>query len=319
MSLIEHHIEAALARLPKRFHNALRETLTVNVKKHGNAETWDRVLAEIPEHSNSSTRLDHSSVSVTSTANVDVGELAQHLRQLMPWRKGPWHLLGVDIDTEWRSDWKWQRLLPHISPLVGRRVMDVGCGNGYHLFRMLGEQAELALGIDPTRLFLYQFLAVQKMMPANNAYLLPLRAEHLPAMAAFDTVFSMGVLYHRRSPLDHLSELLAQLRPGGELVLETLVVPGDAQSALVPQDRYAKMANVWFLPSAPALAQWLDRLGLEDIRIVDINRTSTEEQRQTPWMQFQSLSDFLMPGDATRTAEGYPAPTRAILVASKPA
>ncbi|PMC22346.1 tRNA 5-methoxyuridine(34)/uridine 5-oxyacetic acid(34) synthase CmoB, partial [Klebsiella aerogenes] len=44
----------------------------------------------------------------------------------------------------------------------------------------------------------------------------------------------MGVLYHRRSPLDHLWQLKDQLAPGGELVLETLVIEGDENTVLVP-------------------------------------------------------------------------------------
>jgi len=128
----------------------------------------------------------------------------------------------------------------------------------------------------------------------------------------------MGVLYHRRSPFDHLKELKGALRPGGELVLETLVVPGEAHRVLVPDDRYARMRNVWFLPSAPELVRWLVRAGFKNVRTVDINQTSIKEQRATPWMTYQSLQDFLDPSDLNRTVEGYPAPTRAILVANKP-
>lgn len=63
----------------------------------------------------------------------------------------------------------------------------------------------------------------------------------------------MGVLYHRRSPLEHLWQLKDQLVQDGELVLETLVVEGDENTVLVPGDRYAQMRNVYFIPSALAL------------------------------------------------------------------
>jgi tRNA (mo5U34)-methyltransferase len=158
---------------------------------------------------------------------------------------------------------------------------------------------------------------VQKLLANNNAHLLPLRSEHLPGFNFFDTVFSLGVLYHRRSPVDHITELLSFVRDGGEVILETLVVPGDKQTILVPRDRYAKMANVWFLPSAAALENLLHRAGLVNIRTVDVNQTSTSEQRTTEWMDFQSLSDFLYPDDLSLTSEGYPAPRRAIVIANK--
>jgi tRNA (mo5U34)-methyltransferase len=148
--------------------------------------------------------------------------------------------------------------------------------------------------------------------------LLPLGIENMPKMAVMegvDSVFSMGVLYHRKSPIDHLLELKALLRPGGELVLETLVVEGDEQTVLVPQGRYAQMRNIWFLPSSSALALWLCKCGFKNVRIVDEVVTSLGEQRTTHWMEFHSLKDFLDPNDKHNTLEGHPAPRRAILIA----
>ena len=118
----------------------------------------------------------------------------------------------------------------------------------------------------------------------QRAHLLPLGIEQLPALKAFDTVFSMGVLYHRRSPLEHLWQLKDQLVNEGELVLETLVIDGDENTVLVPGDRYAQMRNVYFIPSALALKNWLKKCGFVDIRIADVSVTTTEEQRRTEWM-----------------------------------
>ena len=241
------------------------------------------------------------------------------MRNLMPWRKGPFSLYGVNIDTEWRSDWKWERVLPHLSDLTGRTILDVGCGSGYHMWRMIGAGAHLAVGIDPTQLFLCQFEAVRKLLGNDQrAHLLPLGIEQLPALKAFDTVFSMGVLYHRRSPLEHLWQLKDQLVNEGELVLETLVIDGDENTVLVPGDRYAQMRNVYFIPSALALKNWLKKCGFVDIRIADVSVTTTEEQRRTEWMVTESLADFLDPHDPGKTVEGYPAPKRAVLIARKP-
>ncbi|AKC32039.1 tRNA 5-methoxyuridine(34)/uridine 5-oxyacetic acid(34) synthase CmoB [Candidatus Pantoea carbekii] len=241
------------------------------------------------------------------------------LRNLMPWRKGPYLLYGIKIDTEWRCDWKWQRLLPYLSPLKGRTVLDVGCGNGYYMWRMIGAGADAAIGIDPNQLFLCQFEAIRKLLGNDHRlHLLPLCIEQQPSLKAFDTVFSMGMLYHRRSPLDYLIQLKNQLVQNGELVLETLVINGDKNTVLVPSERYAKMRNVYFIPSARALKNWLKKCGLVDIRIVDYNTTVLEEQRRTKWMTRESLADFLDPNDITKTIEGYSAPLRAVLIARKP-
>lgn len=244
--------------------------------------------------------------------------LYQHLQKLKPWRKGPLALFGIEINTEWRSDWKWERIQPHLSPLTGRRVLDVGCGNGYYLWRMRGAGAKSVIGIDPMALFLAQFLCVQHFVRDPEVHLLPLGIDDLPPLPLFDTVFSLGVLYHRRSPLDFLEQLRDQLRPGGELVLETLVIEGDEHTVLVPQERYAQMRNVWFIPSVAALKGWLQRMGFTEVRLVNLNTTSLQEQRRTEWMDWESLAQFLDPEDPSKTIEGYPAPLRAVLLAKKP-
>ncbi len=288
---------------------------------HGQFKQWNNAVEFLPEIKPH--RLDLLR-SVTAESEIPLSEgqrkgIETLLRNLMPWRKGPYSLYGVDIDTEWRSDMKWERLLPHISPLAGRTILDVGCGSGYHMWRMIGAGAHLAVGIDPTQLFLCQFEAVRKLLGNDQrAHLLPLGIEQLPELAAFDTVFSMGVLYHRRSPLDHLWQLKNQLVSGGELVLETLVVDGDENTVLVPGDRYAQMRNVYFIPSALALKNWLKKCGFVDVRIVDHSYTTSAEQRRTDWMITESLADFLNPNDLTKTVEGYPAPLRAVVIANRP-
>ncbi|MCG7367293.1 tRNA 5-methoxyuridine(34)/uridine 5-oxyacetic acid(34) synthase CmoB [Pantoea sp. ACRSH] len=287
---------------------------------HGLFRNWEKSVEHLPLLQPQQLDLLHS----VSAQRDDLSDrqrqgIEKLLRNLMPWRKGPYSLYGTEIDTEWRSDWKWQRVAPHISSLSGRTVLDVGCGSGYHMWRMVGAGAQLVVGIDPMQLFLCQFEAVRKLLGDDRrAHLLPLGIEQLPTLQAFDTVFSMGVLYHRRSPLDHLLQLKNQLVSGGELVLETLVIEGDERDVLVPGERYAQMRNVYFIPSALALKNWLEKCGFVDVKIVDYAVTSTDEQRRTSWMTSESLADFLDPQDAGKTVEGYPAPLRAVLVATKP-
>ncbi|MEZ9191246.1 tRNA 5-methoxyuridine(34)/uridine 5-oxyacetic acid(34) synthase CmoB [Vibrio sp. 10N.286.52.F8] len=289
--------------------------------EHGDFDRWLRALNKIPQDVPDQVDLKNS-VTIGSSTPYHTGELKKLeslLKTFHPWRKGPYTVHDIHIDTEWRSDWKWDRVLPHISPLKNRSVLDVGCGNGYHMWRMLGEGARLTVGIDPSHLFLVQFEAIRKLMGDDQrAHLLPLGIEQLPKLEAYDTVFSMGVLYHRRSPLDHLIQLKDQLVSGGELALETLVIEGDENAVLVPVDRYAQMRNVYFFPSARALKRWLEQVGFEDVRIVDENVTTIGEQRTTEWMTHNSLPDYLDPNDPSKTVEGHPAPRRAILVATKP-
>lgn len=291
-------------------------------RPHGDLARWMSALNTLPEITPESVQLDTARVGAATTQPLTEAQqhsLEQGLRGLMPWRKGPFELFGTHIDTEWHSDWKWARVAPHIAPLKHRLILDVGCGSGYHCWRMLGAGAARVIGIDPSNLFLLQFEAIKKYCgPSAPIHLLPVRMEDvLPNMECFDTTFSMGVLYHRRSPIDHLCELKGTLRQGGQLVLETLVVDGPLGYSLVPDDRYAMMRNVWFIPTVPTLEQWLLRAGFKEVKCVDVNQTTVKEQRSTDWMRFNSLSDFLDPEDHDKTVEGYPAPLRATFVATK--
>ncbi|MEH6561984.1 MAG: tRNA 5-methoxyuridine(34)/uridine 5-oxyacetic acid(34) synthase CmoB, partial [Marinobacter sp.] len=193
---------------------------------HGDLGRWQSALDSLPIISQTTPELNTSAITLSSPHPLNAGqqqELEVGLRGLMPWRKGPFNFFGTHIDTEWRSDWKWDRVSPYLADLSGRRILDVGCGSGYHCWRMLGEGAARVIGIDPGLLFMFQFLSVKRYLGNVPVDLLPIRMEDLPeGLEAFDTTFSMGVLYHRRSPLDHLLELKGTLRRGGELVLETL-------------------------------------------------------------------------------------------------
>lgn len=305
-----------LRTLPADLHRWQQEHL------HGEFKKWVNTLDQLPQVHVQKFDITQQ-VSFGCAEDLNRGQHARLealLKQFKPWRKGPFELFGLHIDTEWRSDWKWDRVLPHLDDLSGRSVLDIGCGSGYHLWRMKGAGADLVVGIDPSQLFVAQFKAIQRYAPASIAAdveLLPLGVDDLPTLQKFDTVFSMGVLYHRRSPVDFLIQCRNQLRKGGQLVLETLVVDGNEQTILMPEDRYAQMRNVWFLPSTAALSLWLRRAGFTDISIVDVSTTTLDEQRKTEWMENQSLQDFLDPYDINQTIEGYPAPKRAVITARR--
>lgn len=265
---------------------------------HGDFEKWQDVVRALRDSS-------------------DTDEISARLLELAPWRKGPFDVAGVAIDAEWRSDMKWTRIEGSIMPLDGRNVLDVGCGNGYYALEMRKAGAVHVIGIDPTILFVIQFLAVNMYARDAGVFVLPARLHELPLPARkFDTTFSMGVLYHQRAPVDHLRQLRQTLRPGGQLVLETLYLPGDDAFASTPPDRYARMRNVWLLPTIPELETWMARSGYTDIAVIDRSITTVGEQRSTDWMTFESLREALHPDDHSLTVEGWPAPHRVVVTAS---
>ena len=290
-------------------------------ENHGDIKKWQETLKLLPALTPSEIDLNQGSILVGREFDGKQSQLsllAELFMEFHPWRKGPFSLFGISIDTEWRSDWKWDRLKNHLTPLESKTVLDVGCGNGYHCLRMLGAGVKRVVGIDPTLLYVTQFMALNQYIKTGSVHVLPLSLEDLPENRPFfDTVFSMGVLYHRRNPLGHLTKLSGYLRLGGELVLETLIIEGEGQTALEPDGRYAKMRNVFQIPTIKILESWLKRTGFTDIKIVDVSITTLQEQRRTEWMKFESLENFLDPKDNSRTIEGWPAPRRAILIAKK--
>lgn len=287
-------------------------------KRFGDLAQWRQALEQLPHVATDNIDL-FNEVCIGNSGEChpdDALQIKQQLKQLIPWRKGPMSIHGTHIETEWHSDWKWDRVIPHLKPLKHKHVLDVGCGNGYHCLRSYGEGAGRVIGIDPSPRFIIQFYMMKHFLGDIPVDVLPIGIESLPAdLNSFDTTFSMGVLYHRRSPMDHLRELKATLKPGGQLVLETLLIEGKLGDVLVPEKRYAMMNNVWFLPSADTLISWLKKCGFKNPRLVDSGITTTEEQRATDWMTYHSLSDFLDPNDPTKTAEGHPAPLRGVFVA----
>ena len=304
--------------------HVLTALLGHNVHAHGDSRAWLESIAALPRVVSDDVEFG-AIIRIGSDEDCDASTrqaLRDRLMLLHPWRKGPFSLFGIQIDTEWRCDWKWARIAPHLSALDDRVVLDVGCGNGYYGWRMGAAGARCVVGVDPTILYTMQHVAIasylRNVRPQFVNAVLPARLEDLPSgSAAFDTVFSMGVLYHRRNPLEHLRALHAHLRHGGELVLETLLVANGSTGVLIPDGRYARMRNVWHIPDSKTLLAWVSDAGFRDARIVDVTPTSTDEQRTTGWMRFDSLAEALDPNEPTQTIEGYPAPVRCALIATK--
>lgn len=245
--------------------------------------------------------------------------LTHALEGLIPWRKGPFNLFGVDIDTEWQSQQKWNRIAPHLPPLENKTLLDIGSNSGYYMFRMAKFNPKLVLGVDPSQLFFFQFLALQRYANQANLAMLPTKSENLSGLkSGFDGLFSMGILYHQRHPIAHLKSLAELLKPKGWAVVETLIMPESGPWAFCPHPTYAKMPNVHFIPTRDLTQQWLSQAGFKTVKHLWTTPTTTQEQGATAWTRgFVSLEDFIHPTLPNHTIEGYPGPLRAAFLAEK--
>ncbi len=236
------------------------------------------------------------------------------MRVFMPWRKGPWSVFGIDIDAEWQSFRKWDRLLPELPDLAGKTVADIGSNNGYYMFRMAQQKPKLVLGFEPYLQHYFAFQTLNQLAGLKNLHTELLGVEHLGLYEnSFDVIFLMGILYHRISPIESLRELKKAMRPGGTLIVESQAIPGQEPVALFPEKTYAKAPGTYFVPTATCLANWLSRAGFQDVEIFCSHPMSGDEQRKTDWMTFESYHDFIDPNDPSKTIEGYPAPLRVFL------
>ncbi|MFK7794886.1 MAG: tRNA 5-methoxyuridine(34)/uridine 5-oxyacetic acid(34) synthase CmoB [Gammaproteobacteria bacterium] len=290
---------------------------------HGHFPKWQSAVNQLAIANSTHYKFDSPIIEIGNYNDLTDQQhetILESLNALHPWRKGPFNFFGTHIDTEWRCDKKWKRIQNYLPSLKDKTILDVGCGNGYYMLRMLGDGAKNVIGVDPTLVFLAQYYGLIQCLDRNiNAHLLPIPFEELPTQInQFDYVFSMGVLYHRRDPLKHLKRLLKHTRVGGRALIETLVIDVEQSTQLIPQDRYAGMRNVWSVPSPSLVKSWLHQSGYDNIQLHNIQTTQAEEQRATQWMQNYSLINFLNPNDHGKTIEGHPAPTRAIFSARRP-
>lgn len=240
------------------------------------------------------------------------------LRGFMPWRKGPFSVFGIDIDAEWRSERKWNRIVPELPDLTNKTVADIGCNNGYYMFRMAHHRPALVLGFEPYVQHYYAFRLLNGFAGQPHLQVELLGIEHLALFPdSFDVIFCLGILYHRPSPLEALRDLYAALKPGGWLIVESQAIPGQAPVALFPGSTYAKVPGTWFVPTGACLYNWLARTGFREIRLFCEHAMSSAEQRRTAWMDFESYEDFIDKDNHELTVEGYPAPWRVLLKAAK--
>lgn len=238
-------------------------------------------------------------------------KVSEVMRQFMPWRKGPFRVFGIDIDAEWRSERKWNRVVPALPELAGKVIADIGCSNGYYMFRMAAHEPRSVLGFEPYLQHYFAFQALNGMAAQENLHVEPFGVEDITLFPnSFDVIFLMGIIYHRISPVEMLREIKLALRKGGTLIIESQAIPGEEPIALFPEKTYAKVPGTFFVPTATCLANWLKRVGFSQVTVFDAHPMSDKEQRKTEWMTFESYTDFIDPENPARTIEGYPAPIR---------
>ena len=282
-----------------------------------NIKPYQEAIAKLPNYSNVEVVLSNSvDMNIENLTTTELEQIKQTALLMKPWRKGPFKFNELLIDAEWKSYIKYNLLEPHFN-LEGKVVGDIGCNNGYYLFRMLTHKPKKLIGFDPSAIYYSQFQFLNHFIKSDIVYEL-LGVEHVEFYEhKFDTLFCLGVLYHRSDPVAMLKSLFKGLNKGGELILDTFMIDGEEEMCLTPKDRYSKIPNIYFVPTVNSLKNWCYRAGFESVELLETMKTESNEQRNTQWVGTQSLEDFLDPNDPTKTVEGYPAPKRVYIKALK--
>ena len=286
-------------------------------QKDRRIDGWLEILSRLPSILN-------AEVELINGVNIDFDikdndEIERLLLQLIPWRKGPFRINNIFIDSEWDSAIKWKRFQKLNLDLDGKSILDVGSGNGYYAFRMVGMGVDKVLCLEPNLAHVSQFSAINHFVNSEKIRMIPERIEESGlANSKFDVIFSMGLMYHQRNPSEHLNNLKDLLADNGKLVLETIISPKECGIALEPSNgKYASMPNVHFVHTDNGCKSIFGNLSLQVYAESDLVVTNDKEQRATKWMPFKSFESALNPQNKSITIEGYPAPKRKFYVLGK--
>ena len=159
----------------------------LHINSHGDMSRWVQAIENLPLAEKTSAAIDsYIAITAPGLLTEDLVKVERPLMQLRPWRKGPFSINELYIDSEWRSDMKWDRIKSAVGSLQGQRVLDIGSGNGYFGWRMIASNAKQVIGIDPTPLYCMQHLAIQHFLQDDRNWVLPLRVEEIPKNPKFD-------------------------------------------------------------------------------------------------------------------------------------
>lgn len=213
--------------------------------------------------------------------------LAEVLSLFCPWRLGPWRICGHYIDSQWRGEMKWNRIIeryPHLleGDLKGKCVADVGAHNGYYMYRLSFSRAKWVVGFEPVAKHYCAYHIIQNLVRVPNLYLEPFGYQGLKFYPRyFDVIFCMGVLYHHTDPVGILRMIHASLCTGGYLILDTQGISGDRSVAFMPRKFYKGRKGYWWLPTLSCLLNMIQRAGFQKNEVFYQGILTEKEQRSS--------------------------------------
>ena len=98
----------------------------LHINSHGDMSRWVQAIENLPLAEKTSAAIDsYIAITAPGLLTEDLVRVERALMQMRPWRKGPFSINELHIDSEWRSDMKWDRIKSAIGSLQGQRVLDL--------------------------------------------------------------------------------------------------------------------------------------------------------------------------------------------------
>lgn len=186
-----------------------------------------------------------------------------------------------DLKTPGWSDPQTDKLPFYGLPkdLTGKRVLDIGCAEGFFSFEAEARGAREVIAIDSFPDSVRRFNIVREARQSNAAaFLMNVYDLEPDRLGTFDLVMFFGVFYHLKHPqlaLEAISKVCV-----GELLFQTYIledprVKGEAWAKYHPHGLASGTENkdfdptVFWLFNSTACIAMLDSLGFEDIEVVN--------------------------------------------------
>jgi tRNA (mo5U34)-methyltransferase len=148
---------------------------------------------------------------------------------------------------------------------TGKRVLDVGCWDGFWTFEAEKRGAAEVYATDDVSQRPFHstrtFNVAKDILQSNARYFPETPIERLPSLGVkFDIVLFLGVYYHLRDPLRALGILRSMLNDGGLIVIEGPVLYNSrkAFAAFLYHEICRHDRSNWWVPSVKCLEEWIE-------------------------------------------------------------
>jgi tRNA (mo5U34)-methyltransferase len=182
----------------------------------------------------------------------------------------------IDLGDGVSTPGTWGKLNPCIRQAFdaidfrGKKVLDIGCWDGYYSFEAekRGAAEVYATDLVTQRKWLEQptLLLAKKILGSRVKYFPKMSVYDVERLGIrdFDIVIYAGVYYHLKDPLRSFTTLRRVMKEGGTMLVEGAVIDSeDCYARFYYREPYVLDHSNWWVPTVGCLRQWIECSFLE--------------------------------------------------------